>query len=88
MSQLPIRRINFADAAEKQQHDAIVAFVEEMLELQKEYAVAAREKLPRAGARKWKIDAVDAEIDAAVYRLYDLSAEEIGIVEGKTEESK
>ena len=80
-----IRCINFDDAAEKQQHDAIVAFVEEMLELQKEYAVAAQEKLPRADALKRKIDAVDAEIDAAVYRLYDLSAEEIRVVEGKGE---
>ena len=86
--QLAVHRINFDDAAEKQQHDAIVARVEEMLELQKEYAVAAREKLPRADTLKRKIDAVDAEIDAAVYRLYDLSVEEIRVVEGKTEESK
>ena len=45
----------------------------EMLGLQKEYAEAARETLgvPRA----------DAEIDRAVYQLYDLSEEEIGIVE-------
>ena len=83
LEQFPIRRINFDDAAEKQQHDAIVTFVEEMLELQKEYAVASREKLPRADALKRKIDAVDAEIDAAVYRLYDLSTEEIAIVEKK-----
>jgi hypothetical protein len=39
--------------------------------------------LPRADSLKRKIDAVDAEIDAAVYRLYDLSAEEIRVVEGK-----
>jgi hypothetical protein len=78
---LPIRRINFADKQEKKQHDAIVALVEEMLELQKDYAEASREKLPRADSLKRKIDAVDAEIDAAVYRLYDLSAEEIRVVE-------
>jgi hypothetical protein len=77
MSQLPIRRINFDDAAEKQQHDAIVTLVEETrsveLHAAREYAIAAREKLPRADALKRKIDAVDVEIDAAVYRLYDLS---------------
>ncbi len=74
MSQLPIRRINFADAAKKRQHDAIVARVE----LQKQYAVASRETLrvPRA-------DALKRKIDAAVYRLYDLSAEEVRVVEGK-----
>jgi hypothetical protein len=37
----------------------------------REYAEASREQLPRADALKRKIDAVDA----AVYRLYDLSAE-------------
>ena len=84
-----IRRINFDDAAEKQQHDAIVVFVEETRSVELhaawEYAVASRETLrvPRADARKRKIDAVDAEIDATVYRLYDLSAEEIRVVEGK-----
>ncbi|CAG0947139.1 Type IIS restriction enzyme Eco57I [Anaerolineae bacterium] len=80
---LPIRRINFDDKQEKKQHDAIVALVEEMLELQKDYAEAAREKLPRADSLKRKIDAVDEEIDAAVYRLYDLTEEEIKTVEGK-----
>ncbi|MBI5305541.1 MAG: N-6 DNA methylase [Chloroflexi bacterium] len=83
LEQYPIRRINFADPAEKKQHDAIVALVEEMLDLQKDYAEVAREKLPRADSLKRKIDAVDAEIDAAVYRLYDLNAEEIKVVEGK-----
>jgi len=91
MSQLPlpIRRINFADPAEKKQHDEIVARVEEMLELQKEYAAAAREKFAdKMDALKRRIDTVDAAIDAIVYRLYDLSAEEIRVVEGKKEEHK
>ena len=86
MSQLPlpIRRINFADPAEKKQHDEIVARVEEMLELQKEYAAAAREKFAdKMDALKRRIDTVDAAIDAIAYRLYDLSAEEIRVVEGK-----
>ena len=77
LEQFPIRRINFDDAAEKQQHDAIVARVEQMLQLQKEYAQASREKLPRADALKRRIDETDAAIDQLVYRLYDLSAEEI-----------
>ena len=81
VGQLPIRRINFNDKREKKQHDAIVALVEEMLELQKEYAEALREKLPRADALKRKIDAIDAEIDALVYQLYGLTEEEIAVVE-------
>ena len=78
------RRINFADPAEKKQHDETVARVSEMLELQKEYVAAAREKFAdKMGALKRRIDAVDKAIDAIVYRLYDLSAEEIAIVENK-----
>jgi hypothetical protein len=60
-----------------------------MLELQKEYAAAAREKFAdKMDALKRRIDTVDAAIDAIVYRLYDLSAEEIRVVEGKKEEHK
>jgi hypothetical protein len=88
MSQLSIRRINFDDKQEKQQHDAIVALVEETrsVELQKDYAEASREKLPRADSLTRKIDAVDAEIDAAVYRLYGLTEEEIKILDHETRE--
>jgi hypothetical protein len=85
LSLVPIRRVNFDDAAEKQQHDKIVALVEEMLQLQKEYTDATREKLPRADALKRRIDETDAAIDVLVYQLYDLSAEEIRVVEGKEE---
>ncbi len=83
LEQFPIRRINFDDAAEKKQHDAIVALVEEMLQLQKEYAEVTHEKLPRADALKRRIDEIDAAIDQLVYRLYDLSTEEIRVVESK-----
>ncbi|MBI3914771.1 MAG: N-6 DNA methylase [Chloroflexi bacterium] len=83
LRRLPIRRINFSDAAEKKQHDAIVARVNEMLELQKEYAEAERNKEDRRHALKSRIEQVDTAIDRAVYRLYDLSEEEIEIVEGK-----
>lgn len=81
VGQLPIRRINFDDATEKKQHDRIVALADEMLELQKEYASATREKLPRADALKRRIDEVDAEIDGIVYRLYGLTEDEIKIIE-------
>ncbi len=86
---LPIRRINFADPAEKKQHDEIVARVGEMLELQKEHVEAERGKFrDKIDAHKRRIDAVDAAIDAAVYRLYDLSEEERRVVEGEREEPK
>jgi hypothetical protein len=44
---------------------------------------SASRELPRTDSLKRKIDAVDAEIDAAVYRLYGLTEEKIKVVEGK-----
>ena len=85
LAKLPIRRINFADPAEKKQHDAIVALVQEMLDLQKERAEKARRVVGefQDDALERHIAQVDQEIDAAVYRLYDLSAEEIAVVENQ-----
>jgi hypothetical protein len=79
---LPIRRIDFADPAEKSAHDEIVKLVEEMLALQKQHQQAeaaledARHPLQR------RIEALDREIDQRVYALYGLTEEEIKIVEG------
>jgi hypothetical protein len=84
IERLPIRRINFDDPAEKQQHDAIVTLVEEMLQLQKDYAQAERAKEDRRHALKRHIDEVDAAIDRLVYELYGLTEEEIKIVEEGT----
>jgi hypothetical protein len=77
---LPIRAINFADAADQARHDRIVALVEQMLALHQRLRAAQtaadRELLQR------QIDATDAEIDALVYELYGVSQEEIEIVKG------
>ena len=54
-----------------------------MLQLQKEYAEAERHKEDRRHTLAARIEQVDAAIDQIVYRLYDLSAEEIRVVEGK-----
>jgi hypothetical protein len=82
IAQLPIRRIDFADFAEKAAHDAIAALVTEMLELQQSHAAAEREKLDARHALKRRIDEIDAEIDRRVYELYRLTEEEIKVVEG------
>ncbi len=79
---LPIRAINFADAADRAQHDAIVALVTEMLALQKDYAAAEREKRDERHALKRRIAEVDNAIDARVYDLYDLSDDEIKTIAG------
>jgi hypothetical protein len=75
------RRIAPAKSAEKQQHGALVALVDEMLQLQKDYAEAEREKEDRRHALKRRIDEVDAAIDKRVYHLYGLTEDEIKTVE-------
>jgi len=79
---LPIRRINFEDPADRRRHDAIVALVTEMLDLQKDCAQAEREKEDQRHALKRRIAEADAAIDRLVYELYGLTEEEIAVVEG------
>jgi hypothetical protein len=80
---LPIRRIDFANPAEKSAHDEIVKLVEKMLALQKErQSVRREEDLDRVRNLERQIAEVDAEIDKRVYRLYGLTEEEVKVVEG------
>ena len=80
LAQIPIPRLDLNDPTDAARHDRIVALVDEMLALQREYAVAqrtfgdARESLAR------RIAAVDAAIDREVYALYGLTEEEIETV--------
>jgi type I restriction-modification system DNA methylase subunit len=71
----------FPDLTDRARHDRIVARVEQMLALHKSRASAQTETDRELYRRQ--IDATDREIDALVYQLYDLSAAEIAIVEGK-----
>ncbi len=67
--ELPIHPIDFAVAAERSQHDAIVSLVQRIL--------AAKQANPAADT-----SALEREIDQQVYALYGLTPEEIAIVEG------
>ena len=81
IEQLPIRPIDFTNAADKAAHDRMVKLVDNMLQLHARLAAANaahdREMLQR------QIDATDRQIDALVYQLYGLTEAEIGIVEGR-----
>jgi hypothetical protein len=77
---VPIRAIDFSDAADKARHDRMVALVERMLELHI-LQTAARTPADRELYAR-QIEATDREIDALVYELYGLTAEEIAVVEG------
>lgn len=81
--QVPIRRIDFAKPTEKAAHDEIVSLVEKMLALQKEkQSYTSKLYDDEIQAVERQIAHVDGEINQRVYRLYGLTEEEIGIVEG------
>jgi len=83
--QLPIRTINFSDKTDKTAHDRLVWLVEQMLDLHRQRA-AARTPQEQTSLER-QIAATDSQIDQLVYQLYDLTAEEIKLVEGTQPEA-
>jgi type I restriction-modification system DNA methylase subunit len=80
LSQLPIRRINFSNPADKTRHDQMVQLVESMLALHK-HKVAARTQAEQEQIQR-QIDVTDRQIDTLVYELYGLTPDEIAVVQG------
>jgi len=78
---LPIRAINFADANEKAMHDKMVSLVEQMLDAKKHLQAARTDK--DKNYYQDKCNALDGQIDKLVFELYDLTDDEIKIVEGR-----
>jgi len=81
LRQLPIRKIDFNKSAEKKMHDQMVQLVEQMLSFNKQLAEAKTDHEKTLIQRQ--IDATDNQIDKLVYELYDLTPEEVNIIEGK-----
>ncbi|GAB5493030.1 MAG: Eco57I restriction-modification methylase domain-containing protein [Phototrophicaceae bacterium] len=80
IEKLPIRTIDFDNPDDKAQHDKMVTLVQSMLDLHKQ--------LPELSGQAKKvvqqqIAKTDNDIDTLVYQLYDLTPEEIAIVEGE-----
>ena len=80
LSQLPIRRIDFTNSTDKSSHDKMVGYVEQMLSAKKELANMLTDKDTTYWQRR--CDTLDRQIDALVYELYDLTEDEIALVEG------
>ena len=82
LSSLPIHPIDFSDPTDKSRHDQMIELVERMLDLNKglQKAKTAHEK----DSLQRQIDATDRQIDLLVYELYELTDEEIKIVEEGT----
>jgi type I restriction-modification system DNA methylase subunit len=75
----PVRTINISNSSDKAHHDKMVKLVEPMLSLHKQLAAA---KTPDDKTRiQRQIDTTDQQIDHLVYELYEITEEEIRIVE-------
>jgi hypothetical protein len=76
----PIRTIDFQNPDDVALHDKMVKLVEQMLQLHKNLDAAKTPNEKKMLGRQ--IDATDKQIDKLVYELYNLTEEEIEIVEG------
>jgi hypothetical protein len=80
IDKLPLIKIDFHNKDGIKRHDHIVSLVDKMLELKEKEAAELNQQLKTMIARQ--IEGIDKEIDTAVYELYDLSEDEIKVVEG------
>jgi adenine-specific DNA-methyltransferase len=76
---IPIRNIDLTNKSETQNHDKLVSLVDQMLENQKYLQEAKTESDKKLYQNI--CDSLDKQIDQLVYKLYDLTDEEIAIVE-------
>jgi type I restriction-modification system DNA methylase subunit len=76
----PIRVINFSNKAERARHDRMVTLVDQMLETKK---LLQRPQMSDRDRNHYesKCAALDRHIDQLVYELYELTPEEIAIIE-------
>ncbi|MCX6153595.1 MAG: N-6 DNA methylase [Candidatus Kapabacteria bacterium] len=81
LHQIPVIPIDFSIRTEKQMHDKLVGLVEQILENQK-YLYASKNESDKILYQNI-CDSLDKQIDRLVYKLYDLTDEEIKIVEGE-----
>ena len=79
--QLPIPKLDLSKPTQKAQHDKMVQLVEQMLDTQKKLHASQSEHDRKHFQQK--VDILDKQIDMLVYELYELTPEEIKIVEGK-----
>jgi len=78
--EIPIRSINFSDPTDVARHDRMVTLVTQMLDLNKKLQDARLEQERTMLSRQ--IEATDDAIDKLVYELYELTEEEVKVVEG------
>jgi len=80
LDRIPIPNLNLTISKHKKQHDTLVTLVEQMLVAKQQLQTAVLKK--DISFCEKKCNTLTSKIDAAVYELYDLTADEINIVEG------
>jgi hypothetical protein len=80
LSKLPIINIDLSVKVSKTKHDNLTSLVEKMLELKQKEVAEPNQQLKTMISRQ--IEGVDKAIDTAVYALYNLTEDEIKVVEG------
>ena len=75
----PILVIDFSNSTDKANHNRIVVLVEKILDLNQQLSKSKMSQEKSVLQRQ--IEATDRQIDKLVYQLYDLTDEEIEIVE-------
>lgn len=80
LTRFPIKDIDFANADERIVHDKLENLVDQILEAKKQFANAVTDK--DKNFYESKCNTLDRQIDRLVYELYELTEEEIRIVEG------
>ncbi len=82
LAKLPIPQLDLSTRSDKAKHDKMVNLVDRMLDLHKKLAVA---KVPDEKTKlQRQISTTDSQIDNLVYDLYNLTPEEIKLVEGNS----
>jgi type I restriction-modification system DNA methylase subunit len=80
MVKLPIPTLDLSLKADRTKHDSLISLVDKMLDLKKKEASEPNQQLKTMISRQ--IDSIDKAIDKAVYQLYNLTYDEIMVVEG------
>jgi len=82
LDNLPMRKVDFSNQSDRARYDKISILVEQMLTLYKRLALT---ETPDEKTRlQRQIDATDRQIDQLVYELYELTEEEIKVLEEAT----
>jgi len=78
---LPVPMLDVSVKSDKTKHDNLVSLVDKMLELKQKESTENNQQLKMMISRQ--IEGIDKAIDLAVYELYNLTEDEIKVVENK-----